>query len=249
MVLRKDGDAIIAIGQPAHAWISGQLARAWSPPPDPREDVCLAAEQHDIGMAASDSEPRVNPDTGLPTSFMEMPTEVHLDLWTRGPHLALAQSRYAALLVSLHGTLLYEHRDFARAPEELRRRVEEYRNGQRAFQDGLIASLRADPLYAPYVAAEALERNRRLVAAWDAISLMLCMGRMPYAVERPERIELSALDPEGLRARLDPWPFERDELVVRCEGRRLEGRFQTDEELRSALAAAPWTTLQFELVR
>jgi hypothetical protein len=248
MVLREDGDAIVAIGQPAHAWLSGQLARAWTPPPHPREEVCLAAEQHDIGMAASDSEPRVNPDTGLPTSFMEMPTEVHLDLWTRGPQLALAQGRYAALLVSLHGTLLYEHRDFSGTPEKVRRRVEEYRSGQRAFQDGLIASLRADPLYAPCVEGEALERNRRLVAAWDAISLMLCMHNLPYTVKSPEPIELSALDDEGVRVRLDPWPFERDELVVRCDARRLEGRFQTDEELRSALAVAPWTTLRFELV-
>jgi hypothetical protein len=249
MVLRKDGDAIIAIGQPAHAWVSGQLARAWSPSPDPREDVCLAAEQHDVGMAAWDSEPRVNPDTGLPMSFMEMPTEVHLDLWTRGPRLALAQSRYAALLVSLHGTLLYEHRDFSGAPEKVRRRVEEYRNGQRAFQAGLIASLRGDARYAPYVEAEALERNRRLVAAWDAISLMLCRRNLPYTVARPEPIELSALDDEGARVRLEPWPFEqRDELVVHCEGRRLEGRFQTDEELRSALDSAPWRTLEFQLV-
>jgi hypothetical protein len=248
MVLRHDGDAIIAIGQPAHAWVSGQLARAWSPPPEPREEVCLAAEQHDIGMAAWDSEPRVNPETGLPTSFMEMPTEVHLDLWTRGPRLALAQGRYAALLVSLHGTLLYEHRDFSRASEDLRRRVEEYRNDQRAFQDGLIASLRADPRYAPYVEGDALERNRRLVAAWDAISLMLCMRNLPYTVARPERIELSALDAEGARVRLDPWPFEPDELVVCCEGRRLVGRFKTDDELRSALASAPWRTLEFELV-
>jgi hypothetical protein len=253
MVLREDGEAVVAIGQPAHAWISGQLARAWGnerfPAPEPREEVCLAAEQHDLGMAAWDSEPRVNPETGRPQSFMEMPTDVHLELWTRAPRLALVQSRYAALLVSLHGTLLYEYRDFSRMPEETRRAVEAYRADQRDLQDELVRSLRGDPRYAPHVEPEALEHNRRLVAAWDAISLMICMRRLPYAIERPAPIELTACDSGGARVSLDPWPFGGDRLLLRCEGRRLEGRFQSDIELRDALAAAPWLTLEFELVR
>jgi len=29
MLLREEGDAVIAIGQPSHTWISGQLARTW----------------------------------------------------------------------------------------------------------------------------------------------------------------------------------------------------------------------------
>ena len=77
MVIREDGDGWIAIGQPAHAWVSGQLARAWGnarfPTPAPHEEVCLAAEQHDIGMAAWDLEPTFNPATGLPHSFIELP--------------------------------------------------------------------------------------------------------------------------------------------------------------------------------
>jgi len=29
MLLRAHDDAVVCIGQPAHAWVSGQLARAW----------------------------------------------------------------------------------------------------------------------------------------------------------------------------------------------------------------------------
>jgi len=29
MLLREEGDAVIAIGRASHAWISGQLARVW----------------------------------------------------------------------------------------------------------------------------------------------------------------------------------------------------------------------------
>ena len=51
MLLRPDGDSVLCIGQASHAWISGQMARAWAEPFEPYEDVCLAAEQHDVGMA------------------------------------------------------------------------------------------------------------------------------------------------------------------------------------------------------
>ena len=70
MLLRDEGDGVIAIGQASHAWISGQLARAWGndrfAAPEPREEVCLAAEQHDVGMAEWDLRPSLNPDTGRP---------------------------------------------------------------------------------------------------------------------------------------------------------------------------------------
>ena len=115
MLLRNDRGGVLAIGQTSHAWISGQLARAWGnarfPAPEPRDEVCLAAEQHDIGMAQWDLEPTGNPNTGLPYSFMEMPLTEHLGLWSAAPRRLLTQSRYAALLVSMHGARLYARRD------------------------------------------------------------------------------------------------------------------------------------------
>src|SRR5512132_2393493 len=138
MLLRREPDRIVAIGQPAHARISGQLAAAWGNErfgePTPREEVVLAASQHDIGMAGWDAEPERNPETGLPYTFIEMPLETHVGLWTRAPALALAQSRYVALLVSMHGTALYGMRDVdALAPEDATR-VRAYFSGQRKLQ-------------------------------------------------------------------------------------------------------------------
>ena len=82
MLLRPDGDGVLAIGQPAHAWLSGQLARTWGNERfgtvEPWEEVCLAAEQHDAGMAEWERRPTLNPGTGLPRSFMELPLGEHL---------------------------------------------------------------------------------------------------------------------------------------------------------------------------
>ena len=79
----------MCVGQAAHAWVSGQLAREWGndrfAAPEPLHDVCLGAEQHDVGMAEWDLAPTLDPDTGLPSSFLQMPLSLHLDLWSRAP--------------------------------------------------------------------------------------------------------------------------------------------------------------------
>src|SRR5207244_3934677 len=181
MLYRDDPQGRIAITQPAHAWLSGQLARAWGNEHFgevvPWEEVCLGTEQHDVGHTVWEQAPGLNPQTGLPYSFLEMPRQVHVQLWSSAARLVLPQGRYAALLVSLHGTVLYEHYNATNDPPEIAEAVQNYLAGARAFQEAMLASLRADPSYAPYAIDEAVARNRRLVQVWDALSLFICYGR------------------------------------------------------------------------
>ena len=236
MVLRElGGDEVLCIGQPAHAWLSGQLAQAWGngffAAPRPRDEVVLAASQHDLGMAAWDAEPELNPDTGRPMSFLEMPLETHLALWSRAPTLALTQSRHVALLVSMHGTYLY-------AGREDRPGVPEFLAAQRAFQDALRASLG--------VAEDDAARHQRMLAAWDWMSLVLCRADLPATVEAERPVTMTAAG-EGA-VELSPWPFSTDDLEVTVEGRRLGGRFEDEGEMREALAGAPWESLTWRLL-
>jgi hypothetical protein len=155
MLLVPDGDDTLCIGQASHAWISGQMARAWAEPFEPYEEVCLAAEQHDIGMAEWDLNPTLNPETGLPHSFMEMPVEVHSRLWLEAPHKLVTQSAYAAALVSMHGTRLYEMRE--RTPL-----VEDFLERQAAFRESLgVGDVSA---------------ASDLIWQWDHMSLALILG-------------------------------------------------------------------------
>ena len=229
MLLRPDGGDVIAIGQPAHAWLSGQLARAWRAPVEPWEEVCLAAEQHDVGMAAWEGRPTLNPETGLPRSFMELSLDEHLEIWWSAAPLVMPQSRYAALLVSMHGTALYERRDLSRLSRHDGERVRAFLAGQADLQARLLADLRADPRTAAAAADDVVRRNQRLVWTWDSLSLGLLLDWTPLE--------------------LDPWPFREDRVALRCEGRRLTGRFDDETAMRAALAAAPWVTLEFELAQ
>jgi hypothetical protein len=207
------------IGQASHAWLSGQLARAWSP--QPSEEVCLAAEQHDVGMAEWDLKPRLHP-SGRPVSFLEMELDEHLALWSAAPDKLMSQSASAALLVSMHGCALYEGR--ASQPP-----VAAYLERERERQERLIEALGAD--------REQLARDQWLVAAWDAMSLALCLGWDDYEVEG---VTLSG-------GTASPWPFAVEQLAVHCECRRLTERFDTEPALHAALAAAPVDTLSFAL--
>jgi hypothetical protein len=251
---REDEEGLIIIGQPAHAWVSGQLARAWGNDRfgrfAPSEEVCLAAEQHDVGMAASDAQPALNAATGLPYSFREIPLRVHIALWTSTASIVLPQSRYAALLVSLHGTGLYEGHDPTNASPQDNQAVRDYVQRENAFQEELLDSLRADSRYAPYAAADVVARNRRLVARFDGISLALCHAlRFEHAHEGiptadgETTITATPVDGDPREYVIDPWPFRNETVTLVYEGRRLSGRFAEEETMRAALRRAPWQTL------
>ncbi|HUO70828.1 MAG TPA: DUF3891 family protein [Solirubrobacteraceae bacterium] len=257
MLLRTDDRGVLAIGQPAHAWVSGQLARNWGNPRfgavEPREEVCLAAEQHDIGMAGWDLEPTLNRDTGLPHSFIEMPLETHLELWSAGPRRLLRQSRYAALLTSMHGVRLYELRDLNTLPPAQAAAIREFMHQQRVFQQDLVATLAADSPTTSEATPEVIARNSQLVWTWDFLSLALLLDwtpctaeEVPTAGEQPLDIHLAADRTSG-HVTVDPWPFTKAPLTIRCEGQRLTGRYQAPEQLHDALASAPWETLELEL--
>jgi hypothetical protein len=248
MVLRREGAAVVAIGQPAHAWISGQIARAWGNDRfgavEPREEVCLAAEQHDAGMAAWDAAPTLNPDSGLPHGFTEMPLATHAELWGGAWRLVLPQSRYAALLVSMHGTALYEMRDLAKLEEHEARLVRDFLAGQREVQRRLLATLE-EP--------EGVARNQRLIWTWDAFSLALCLDWAPFTLRGVPAANGAEVDVEltpagGGAVRVEPWPFASKRVRVRSEGRRLEATYEDEGAMRAGLAAAPWVALAFDLV-
>lgn len=249
MLLRHEGSSVLAIPQQSHAWISGQLARVWGndrfPSPEPWEEVCLAAEQHDIGFAEWDLEPALNPETGLPFSFMEMPLSDHLALWSPAPRRLLAQSRYAALLVSMHGARLYRRRNLDELDAEDADAVRAYLRTEERFQEQLVDSLHADTAI--------VQRNSQLVWTWDFLSLAICLDwagrtvRGAPAVDTPVDIEIEP-GPRPRTLTLDPWPFSAKSIPVRCDGRRLPQRLDSEQELAAALARSGGEVVEFEFL-
>jgi hypothetical protein len=244
VILRADPRGTLLIGQPAHAWLSGQMAAAWAWPFQPRDEVCLAALQHDIGMAGWDARPLLDPATGLPYGFSSMPRAMHVQLWSGASRLMVAQSGYAALLVSLHGTGLYER--YVSAAERQAEPVRSYLEGEQRFQAAVIEALALD-------VAE-VRRNAALVRCWDWLSLFCCTaagdaGTFAEAPAESGQVELGVRWIEGDPGRIavTPWPFRLDRLALSVEARLLRGSAGDQQQLDAAIAAAPLQSLSLEL--
>jgi hypothetical protein len=235
VLVRPEGeDAVLCIGQPAHAWVSGQIAQAWAGEVPHRPAVELAAAQHDVGMAAWDLAPALDPGTGWPVGFMRMELDEHLRLWSLAPQRLFTQSRVAALAVSLHGTKLYERRDLDRLEPAQADAVRAYLAGQRALQERLMHETGVTP-------DEAAEMQR-LLFAWDWLSLGLCLGWAPSDFGADPRMRLTA-------GTVAPWPFAADAVTFVTEGRRLTERATSAPELHALLERAERVALRYSLTR
>ena len=246
MLLRHDGNQVICITQPAHSRVSGQFARAWGNSHFHKipEEVCLAAELHDLGFLEWEQSPTLNPETGWPHTFMDLPNDAHLALWSTGVEQLRLIQEYAALLASLHYTWLAEKHPVL-APLSERRLQENFVRKQIAIQADLLAVLRKQTVFGPLCGDEPLASYRRCIAVWDWMSLVLGMGA------DQEKVFVGVPGLSGLvdikiipcrqpnePIRIVPWPFAVEKMRVVFPGRRLGHPYQDQAAMRQDLAAA-----------
>jgi Protein of unknown function (DUF3891) len=131
----------------------------------------------------------------------------------------------------MHGTALYERRR-----DQSDERVRGFLDGQAELQARLIEGLDADQV----------RRNQRLVWTWDSLSLGLLLGWAPFELKSVPTAS-GETDIAVRDGTLDPWPFDAPRLELRCEGRRLTGRFDDERAMQEALDRAPWETLEIRI--
>lgn len=258
MLHRQDKEGLILISQPAHAWVSGQLARNWGNETfghfAPAEEVCFAAEQHDIGFLEWEQAPTLDHESGLPHTFMNLPTEIHLGIWSKGIRELIRFGRYPALLVSLHFTGLCRRHCGGKNPQEMQM-AQNFLDDQEALQSAVRTSLLNDVHYAPFSSDETIERNQKLLSLWDLLSLVLCAGvgaeqsacSVPAANSQTCTIVLRPIKTDPPRVQIEPWPFRSAKLQVVCEGRRLLKTYKRADELHNAVRAASPVPIVMEL--
>lgn len=251
MLRRATNQGEILMGQPTHAWVSGQMAAGWAEAFEPRAEILLAAEQHDAGWTQWEQQPSFNAKTGLPHAFLEMETADHLAIWSDAGLALEPTSTLAALLVSRHGTGLYE-RFHTVAQVQNEPEVLAYLQREKKSQRRLIERLRAGTGWGEWVSDEALDRASRLIGAWDWLSLIVCMnesarGEVTDVPWGAERIDLEVNRVDETRWRVSPWPFVGGELTVVAEGRIMAQRATNEAEMRAMLDAAAYTRVCIKL--
>ncbi|MGD9694824.1 MAG: DUF3891 family protein [Thermoleophilia bacterium] len=255
---RRDG-RLVLVRQVDHQDQCGLMADVWGNEefarPQPYAPLALAARRHDEGWRRWEEHPRIDAD-GAPRGFTAMDLDEHVALYRRGIEAAVAADARAGLLVSLHGQGLYERRRGLDpgpvTPRDERPPVlREYLDDQDAVQRAARASIGADPALPRWEWAA-----YRLLQAWDVLSLYLTwtplvegrtmtLPRVPRAIGDAEGVDLVLAPGAGPgRATCAPWPFAAPSVDLPVRARAIEDRrYLSDDDLRSALAAAPWTEL------
>jgi len=238
MLFRSQSSGVLAISQLTHAWISGQILRAWDE--NLGETLLLAAEQYDIGWLDWETEPTFNPSTGRPHLFREVGAATHAPMWTKGVHRAReAWGTHVALLISRHGGVIYRRFiDRHRMNEADATAVQNYLNTQAPIEGAWARALG--------LGGSELERETGLIAFADALSLALCGDlNAPLDLEAPGRggdafrMKLAERPGSSFDFVLSPWPFRMNELVVEGEAYPLPttGRLSDELAMRNWMAS------------
>lgn len=259
IVSRRDG-ALVLVRQVDHQDQCALMAEAWGNDdfarPEPYAPLVRATALHDEGWRTWEEAPEVW--GGAPVDFADIDRTIHVALYRAGIARAIAEGPRAGLLVSLHGQGLYEGRrgldpgtatPRSERPPAVRRFLDE--------QDGVQAGLRAE-IGAGEGHADWEWACYRLLQTWDALSLYLTWRALPAGREGslPQVPRASGdpgvdlrLRPAGaLAATCDPWPFAAATVELPVRARTIPDRpYSGADDLASALADAPWTTLRNEL--
>ena len=258
--LEQPSHRYLAISQPAHSWVSGQFARAWGNEVfstfHPYEQVCYAAEEHDVGFLRWESAPTLNEATGLPHTFEDLPQEVHFEIWRTGITQLRPVCPYASLIVSLHFCNLCE-RFHSRLPEQDRSASGAFLKEQRDYQKAIRGSLQSDPLLQEALGDDFLAYHRDLIAIWDLFSLELCrdrvqefkLPRVPRWKSEPVDILVRKSDRLENFWEVDPWPFAGTSMTTICEGKMIDRRFKDLDAMRTAVLNAERMSLEFNFGR
>ncbi len=237
MLFHENSSNTLAISQPTHAWISGQLLRAWAEPLE--QPLLLAAEQHDLGWLDWETRPAFDTRTGRPQLFRDVGAAIHAPMWAKGVERALdAWGTRVALLISRHGGVIYRRfTDRHRLGEADAAAAEHYLDTQAPLQAAWTQSLGLDPV--------GLDHDTALIAFADTLSLAICGElKTPLEILAPDRaggmvsLRLVALPDDPAAFTLSPWPFRGGAVAVEGEARRLPagGRFENEAAMLAWLA-------------
>lgn len=260
------GGTLYLIRQLDHSALSGEFARRWGhppfAPPSPLDAVVLAASRHDEGWRDQDSQPLYDDRAKAPAHFRDLDVRRHIPFYRDGIRRIVEMDPYAGLLVSMHGSGIYEGR-YGAGPIRMTTQTEDVRAEMDAFveeQETLQTRLRRR-LWGGSGRRRRFEAkvwfHYELLQVWDLLSLFVCIDRDRTPAQRigPVPTTLDGDDVEleaaasGDVVRLRPWPFTVEALDAGIPARGLPDRsYERQEELRRAMDAAREVTLPCRLV-
>jgi hypothetical protein len=255
------------VTHPDHARLAGAFAGHWGNelflPPEPREHVLRGITRHDDGWAARDATPQITRQgkpsafstelVGKYSGFEEIDLPDYLAVRARAVQQIAAEDPYAAILISMHTySLLHDHADRSTIVPDQLPLLDQFLEGQKAFQDSLRKQIASNPNLKPeHKTDDAILDHFRLLQANDYLSLLTCVdyqkpvGLLHALAARDGKhvpIQVRSVGPRHFV--LDPYPFDDSSLTFHFPARQAQGKlFASAKEFQDAFHAAPVETL------
>jgi hypothetical protein len=261
MIIRKESEGqLTLIGQTDHSRLVGQLAAHWGNDefarPEPYQAVVRAAVFHDYGWLSYETDPQINPESGEPYEFRQLPfNPKQLEGYQWCIDWLSEMEPFAGLMVSMHRTGLWKQRYGAIAhptarvnPQSSRPEIQEFIERNEARQEAGRKVVDADALW----------RNYRLLQVWDLLGLYFCCQEPYDDYIEPVPVSAASDDPgvkmtmkplgDG-RVAFDPYPFDVRPLRVQIGSKCLaQASFPSLPAFQQAYFQADNHLLEYELV-
>lgn len=244
MIRREDGNDWLIITQIDHARISAELGTAWPSAAigsGAMSDLLIAAiRDHDIGWKQWESAIEIDPKTGIPRSFTEMPIATAGEIWTRSIDHCGRNHPLPGLWVSRHFCRLAERTLTSREDEaEDVAAAKQFLTEQHDYQERLRAEALLDLTSRELKGLETL--GAWLLWLLDGLSLWLCCAprTSPLTLNLRDR-EVVFTPRSALEISVSPYVFCERPLAVTTTARRIPARpYASDDDLHSTLNSAP----------
>jgi Protein of unknown function (DUF3891) len=270
IVREKQDDTALLITQEDHAELSAQLAAHWGNEKfsklEPYESMVFATLHHDSGYREWEGVPPINLLERRPYGHREDPpsfeeTELHgyvanVD-WLKG------HDPYAALIVSMHRTGLWQNRYDVLGPAKRKSQrsqetwaVSEKLESRQVNEKKLLSN--GNPGF-----ERQLWFNYKALQVYDVLSLYFCVngyegeglkedriGPIPVSYNTDEEIILRIVPINEGAVQITPYPFDVSPLKIALRTRTLRKRdFRSEQECREAYFKAPRALLSFKITR
>jgi hypothetical protein len=232
VILLAADDRLRLVTQPDHAAFAADVLALLRLPGlvgHPRRTALLRAVRlHDNGWQELDSAPLVDPASGRPYTFVDLPEPQRVEVWRRGAARYRESDAYTALLTGEHALALLGGRAGDERWDPLLADLVEQR-------ETLLDRCNLEP--------PALLADYRFLDLADRLSLLVCTG----AREPLERLGIRAWMRDGELV-LDPFPLAGATTFALSCRHVPDRRYDGDADLGVTLAVARWETLPVRLV-
>jgi hypothetical protein len=272
IVRERPDDTAVLITQEDHAELSAQLAAHWGNANfsklEPYDSMVFATLHHDSGYREWEGVPPINLLERRPYGHREDPPsfeETELRGYVANVDWLKLHDPYAALIVSMHRTGLWQNRYDVLGPAK--------RKSQRSQETwAVIEKLESRQLNEKQLLGNGesdFERqlwfNYKALQVYDVLSLYFCVngyegedlkedrvGPIPvsYNTDEEATLRIVPVNGAGVQVRIAPYPFDASPLKIALRVRTLRKRdFRSEQECREAYFKAPRALLLFEITR